>query len=122
MSAQHTPGPWFVVPYGDGDSLVVCSDKGGEWRICFMATHGGTESVWQAIQANAALIASAPDMKDMLEKAAVWFEKYSVDHSAKAINAASYGEQHSREEKAKRNQERAEEIRMVLAKATGGHP
>lgn len=57
----HTPGPWHVVPYGDGDSLVVCSDEGGEWRICFMATHGGTESVWDAIQANARLIAAAPN-------------------------------------------------------------
>lgn len=62
MGISHTPGPWHVVPYGDGDSLVVCSDTDGEWRICFMATHGGTESVWDAIQANARLIAAAPDL------------------------------------------------------------
>lgn len=62
-----TPGPWHVVPYGDGDSLVICSDQGGEWRICFMATHGGTESVWQAIQANARVIAAAPDLLAALQ-------------------------------------------------------
>lgn len=66
----HTPGPWHVVPYGDGDSLVVCSDEGGEWRICFMATHGGTEAVWRQIQANAALIAAAPDLLAALRKIA----------------------------------------------------
>lgn len=65
----HTPGPWHVVPYGDGDSLVVCSDEGGEWRICFMATHGGTTSVWEAIQANARLIAAAPELLTQLEYA-----------------------------------------------------
>ena len=62
VDALHTPGPWTVVPYGDGDSLVICSDEGGEWRICFMATHGGTETVWRSIQANARLIAAAPEL------------------------------------------------------------
>jgi hypothetical protein len=66
--AVHTPGPWFVVPYGDGDSLVICPDQGGEWRICFMATHGGTPSVWQAIQANARLIAAAPELVEALSE------------------------------------------------------
>lgn len=70
-SAASTPnafttGPWFVVPYGDGDNLVICSDQGGEWRICFMATHGGTDSVWRRIQANARLIAAAPELLEAL--------------------------------------------------------
>lgn len=67
MTGEATPGPWFVVPYGDGDSLVICSDAGGEWRICFMATHGGTASVWDAIQANAQLISTAPDLLAVVE-------------------------------------------------------
>lgn len=67
QSVGHTKGPWRVVPYGDGDSLVICSDEGGEWRICFMATHGGTASVWRAIQANARLIAAAPELLSLVE-------------------------------------------------------
>ncbi len=58
MSASRpgTPLPWHIVPYGDGDSPVICSDKAGEWRICFMATPGGSPSSWRAIQANARYI------------------------------------------------------------------
>lgn len=68
QSVGHTKGPWRVVPYGDGDSLVICSDEGGEWRICFMATHGGTASVWRAIQANARLIAAAPELLSIVKR------------------------------------------------------
>ncbi len=50
-------GPWHVVEYGDGDSLVI--HYGDEHRICFMATHGGSQREWQRIQANAAFIAAA---------------------------------------------------------------
>lgn len=30
MMSNHTPGPWHVVPYGDGDSLVICADEAGK--------------------------------------------------------------------------------------------
>jgi len=60
---KHTPGPWHIVPYGDGDSPVICSDQYGEWRICFMATPGDMFSIgrMEEIKANAHLIAAAPD-------------------------------------------------------------
>lgn len=119
MTGAHTPGPWHVVPYGDGDSLVVCSDQDGEWRICFMATHGESAAVWDAIQANARLISEAPALVDVLSQAARWFEEYAVEHYAKARTAGSYGEQHGRESKGKRNQERANHIRAAIAKARG---
>jgi len=60
----HAPGPWTIVPYGDGDSLVIHSDD--ENRVCFMATHGGTQSQWQRIQANARLIVAAPALYEAL--------------------------------------------------------
>ena len=71
MSA-HTPAPWFVVPYGDGDSLVICKDDAGNARIAFMATPGCRDSVsrkrtWREIQANARLIAAAPALLKALE-------------------------------------------------------
>jgi hypothetical protein len=61
---KHADGPWSVVPYGDGDSLVIHSDDAN--RVCFMATHGGSRASWERIQANAALIAAAPDLYEAL--------------------------------------------------------
>lgn len=60
MAAQHTPGPWSVVPYGDGDSLAV-HDARGDWRVCFMATPGDSGDM-AGIEANARLIAAAPEL------------------------------------------------------------
>lgn len=60
--AKATPGEWFVVSYGDGDSLVICKDAAGEHRIAFMATPSCRDSVerektWREIRADANLIA-----------------------------------------------------------------
>jgi hypothetical protein len=66
---MHTPGPWTIVEYGDGDSLAI-HDGDSENRICFMATHGGSQKAWSAIQANAKLIAAAPEMDALLAEAA----------------------------------------------------
>lgn len=65
MSGQHTP--WHVVPYGDGDSLVICLDEAGDKRVAFMATPGCRDQierrkVWKQIKANARLIAQAPEL------------------------------------------------------------
>lgn len=67
MSAQHTPGPWHVVRYGDGDSLVICLDESGTQRVAFMAVPGAKSlserrARWRQIKANAQLIAAAPDL------------------------------------------------------------
>lgn len=57
--ADHTPGPWTIQRYGDGDSLVIHSDADN--RVCFMATAGsyGDPAI---IAADARLIAAAPDL------------------------------------------------------------
>lgn len=81
--------PWHVVQYGDGDSLVICSDVDGNWRICFMATHGGSQSSRKRIQAEADLIAAAPDLYAALEEvtdalvATLVFDGWDV-HEARA--------------------------------------
>jgi hypothetical protein len=62
--AGHTKGPWEVVFYGGGDSLVIHSDA--ENRVCFMATPGERGSL-KTIMANARLIAAAPDLLAALE-------------------------------------------------------
>jgi len=56
-----TPGPWQIVPYGDGDSLVICAPN-ADWRICFMATPGESPNAMARIEANARLIAASPDL------------------------------------------------------------
>lgn len=64
--SKHTPGPWHIVPYGDGDQKVICSDKAGNWRIAFMATSSGSLEELAEIRANARLIAAAPELLDAL--------------------------------------------------------
>jgi len=63
MSAKHTAGPWRIVPYGDGDSLVIHDAREGEWRVCFLATPA-KDGDFEWIKANARLIAAAPDLLD----------------------------------------------------------
>jgi hypothetical protein len=63
---KFAEGPWEIVPYGDGDSLVIHSDD--QNRVCFMATHGGSRASWERIQANARLIASAPALYEALRE------------------------------------------------------
>ena len=62
--SAFTPGPWTVEHYGDGDSLVLHSD--GNTRVCFMATPGSSPRVFPTIEANARLIAAAPDLYEAL--------------------------------------------------------
>lgn len=56
---KHTPGPW--VYEGPRNSIIVWADD-GESRICFMTSDGPAE-------ANARLIAAAPDLLKALKEA-----------------------------------------------------
>lgn len=56
LLAKSADGPWHVVLYGDGDSLVV-HDAREEYRVCFMATPGSDEGSMEQIEAHAKLIA-----------------------------------------------------------------
>ncbi len=64
--AQFTKGPWHIVPYGDGNSLVICTEPDGNWRICFLATPGDSSGAWATIKSDARLIAAAPEMFEAL--------------------------------------------------------
>lgn len=86
-AASHTQGPWFAVPYGDGNDTVVCRDKAGNHRIAFMPIPGSRDEqerrwTWAEIQANARLIAAAPDLLEALEKAA-----QNIDAMANALRS-----------------------------------
>lgn len=64
--AKWTAGPWSIVRYGDGSSLVIHSDTDN--RVCFMATASSDRPTSHAeIRANARLISAAPDLAEALE-------------------------------------------------------
>lgn len=71
MSAPaFTPGPWAIVPYGDerNTNLVIHSDP--QNRVCFMATPGQNRAEdEETIEANARLIAAAPELYEALDGA-----------------------------------------------------
>lgn len=72
---RGTPGPWRIVCYGDGDSLVI-HDARGDWRVCFMATPGFSLQM-DRIEANARLITAAPDLIEAAPDAADILERYA---------------------------------------------
>jgi hypothetical protein len=65
--SKHTPGPWTVEEYGDDETPALVIHRGEtENRICFMATPGshGDPAI---IEADAHLIAAAPDLLEALQ-------------------------------------------------------
>lgn len=63
MNAQHTPGPW-VAGYGDvvgiGEVYAVGIDTEPDWTpVCMLSL---SENVNETDEANARLIAAAPDL------------------------------------------------------------
>lgn len=71
MDVMHADGPWNIVPYGDGDSLVIHVGH-TQNRVCFMATPSNVTDDLPRIKANARLIAAAPDMLTALKR--VYYE------------------------------------------------
>lgn len=67
MSARHTPGPWFIeeTPESDSGSFLIISDGAPEWIVAETARGipGNPD------EANARLIAAAPDLLAALKAA-----------------------------------------------------
>lgn len=66
--AEHTPGPWEVRHSPVSDLCVVTEDPDGRWICGYMSTDGDPQN-----EANARLIAAAPDLLRACEIAALWF-------------------------------------------------
>jgi hypothetical protein len=69
---QHTPGPWYIGKdfSGQGRHIyaeqMVCDDDGDEWHPLIACTDDDERLVdWQA---NAVLIAAAPDLLEELQR------------------------------------------------------
>lgn len=71
MSAQHTPGPWSVPHFADNSTPCECAYVLSESQhsmgaICEVR-HGGEDEPLEIAQANARLIAAAPDLWAIVE-------------------------------------------------------
>lgn len=81
--STHTPGPWRVVPFREGDSPGICSADGV--HVCNVdgyGTLGETDSI------NARLIASAPDLLAACREALALLEDPDSDQfGADAVEA-----------------------------------
>ena len=79
--AKHTPGPWTIEEYGDEDAPTLVIHRDSETRICFMATSGAHGDPAK-IEADARLIAAAPDLLGACQMALGAFEKnHAIDWS-----------------------------------------
>ena len=72
MSTQHTPGPWYIgKDFSDQGRHIyakqmVCDDDGEMWHPLIATTDDDERLVdWQA---NAVLIAAAPDLLEALQR------------------------------------------------------
>jgi hypothetical protein len=78
---QHTPGPWTIELYGEPDYPTQVIHSSDENRVCFMATAGSNGDP-AMIEADAKLIAAAPDLLETL----AWVRKNYAAGSTKEIN------------------------------------
>lgn len=102
---KFTPGNWVVVPYGDGDQLVICSDD-ENWRVAFMATPGASPGAMTKIRADANLLSASKELYEALNRI-VEFEGYHGDNVA--IDLKTW-------------KSAIEAARSALAKASGASP
>lgn len=65
--SKYMPGPWTIEEYGDDETPALVIHKDTENRICFMATPGSHGDPAK-IEADARLIAAAPDLLEALRE------------------------------------------------------
>lgn len=110
---QFTPGPWKAAPYSSVVGCPISAQPDPEKNTILVA---GTRSAvaetpegFRAeVEANARLIAAAPEIYEALTQAVGWFQQYADGHTAEGDA-----------DKAARNQTRADTGRAALAKADG---
>ena len=85
MSGKPTPGPWTIEEYGDDDAPTLVIHKDSESRVCFMATPGSHGDP-ATIEADARLIAAAPEMLEALKhayEALAWYDGLQFEYGGK---------------------------------------
>jgi hypothetical protein len=112
MSAAHTPGPWLVEQWRNNQDDIT------GWRVTDSKGETLPESEYsgdsEEAQANARLIAAAPDLLHDLREAASILRKYEALHRAKGTDESTA--------KAEVNAALAVRFEATIAKATGETP
>ena len=85
--SQHTPGSWTIEEYGDEECPALVIHRDSERRVCFMATPGSHGDP-AMIEADARLIAAAPDLLQALKAAIHYLKRDTPAMTRGAINAA----------------------------------
>ena len=65
MSAQHTPGPWYIDRYHN--QVLIVDASGNQVANCAPARWTNRDEQVPLAEANARLIAAAPDLLDALK-------------------------------------------------------
>jgi len=83
MTTQHTPGPWAVTTVGSCHGIHPAASDNERDDICRVAPHNYHPDGWQAAkgeaEANARLIAAAPDLLAALREAVEIIEGTGLD-------------------------------------------
>lgn len=83
MTTQHTPGPWAVTTVGSCHGIHPAASDNERDDICRVAPHNYHPNGWQAAkgeaEANARLIAAAPDLLAALREAVEIIEGTGLD-------------------------------------------
>lgn len=69
----HTPGPWLVSRYSQSTVLKRIAIRGGNERIALVVVPDTAQSI-EEYEANARLIAAAPELLQCLEEARQFIE------------------------------------------------
>ena len=85
MTQPHTPAPWHAEQ--NEDRLVIRSDGGTE--ICEVTGETFDEYAEEEREANAALIAAAPELFDALKAITDLIDVYSIDKPWRDARAAA---------------------------------
>lgn len=101
MTSKHTPGPWFTKREGFSTVYVEARLRGS--TIQEVAACGPTEAGSEQQEANARLIAAAPELLEALIRADQMFREIGFIAEADRLRPGSLGS----------------EIRAAIAKATG---
>jgi len=90
-NTKHTPGPWEYVPSTENHGAYICGPWGSTVCDCYTMTVPGPFNGWkakpvpfhgEAMDANARLIAAAPDLLAALKDLLAYVEGVYGDHES----------------------------------------
>jgi hypothetical protein len=82
--SKHTPGPWLASQTYPGNDYCIHA-QGIPWQLAYLATHSQIE--WP-LEANARLIAAAPDLLEALQMAKTALELRGPGWPLDVVDAA----------------------------------